>query len=177
MNAFVPEIYENIRKADTIFAFSVHSCNKRTERYFSKILPQGFHFCVRFVCRFYFVVWKGNRQHTCICHVTITLGSYIRATELIRWPHIHNSCWPHICIYCICIWCRTNPLASYTFATGNPLASYTYATGNTLASYTSATGQSVGLAHSCHMTNPAALYTQFSTGQTCWRCKYQGINL
>jgi len=151
MKAVVPESDANIRKADTIFAFSVYSCKERTEKCFSKNLPPCFHFCVRFVCRFYFVVWKGNRQRTRICHVTRTLGSYIRATELIRWPHIH-----HCHVGLIYIWYGTNSLASYTYATGNPLASYT-----------STTGQPIGLVHSCHRTNPVALYTQFATGQTC----------
>jgi len=150
MNAVVPDIDANVRKADTIFALSVHSCKERTEKYFGKNIPPCFHFCARFVCRFYFVIWKGNRQRTRICHVTSTLGSYIRATELIRWPHTHNC---HVCV--IYIWYRTNPMASYTSATGQP----------------------VGLVRSCHRTNPVGLYVQFATGQTCWRCKYQGTNL
>jgi hypothetical protein len=151
MNAVFPEIDASIRKADTIFAFSVYCCKERTGKYFRKNLPPCFHFCVRFVSRFYFIVWEGNRQRTRVCHVTSTLGSYIRATELIRWPHTHYR---HVVL--IYIWYRTNPLASYTSATGNPLASYTFAT-----------GQPIGLVHSCHRTNPVALYTQFATGRTC----------
>lgn len=144
------EIDANIRKADTIFAFSVYFCKERIERYFRKNLPR-FHFCVLSVCRFYFVVWKGSRQRTRICHVTYTRH------RTYRWPHTHNC---HVGLIYICY--RTNPLASYTSATGNPLASYTSVTGNPLAWYTFATGNPLA-SYTFATSNPLALFT-FATG-------------
>ena len=96
MNAVVAEIDAKIWKAVTIFAFSVYSCKERSEKYFRRNIPPCFHFYVSFVCRFYFVVWKGNRQRIRMCHVTSTSGSYVRATELSRWPHTHNC---HVASY------------------------------------------------------------------------------
>jgi hypothetical protein len=148
MNAVVPEIDANIRKANTIFAFSVYSCKERSEKYFRRNLPPCFHFCVRFVCRFYFVVFKGNLQCTRIWHVTSTLGSYIRATELIRWPHTH-SC--HVGIIYIFDTGLTHwPPTHLPQATHWPLTHLQQATpwprthlpqANLLASYIAATGR------------------------------------